>query len=478
MKNLHKNLDSTSVSIVDKASKDMAASLGTATAAIKTMGSALLGIAGATGFAKIIQSAADWNIQAQKMANTFGITTESASVFEVAIHSLGIEHDAAMNAALKLSRTLSQGTEKFDQYGISVKGANGNLLPMPEIMSNVNQALLETKSGADRNVMAMTLYGRSWGQLQDILRLTPEAMKEAQDTAERLHLIVGPEGVAKSYQYQKSIHEIELVGKSLAIQLGNELLPAIVTVTTQMGQGGVVAAGLFGKAIKEAARDTQEAVVYWTAGFDKLSVFLKNGGPLGLVFNKKTMMEQMKQIQETEGATLKDIAKQYDTPQKKSFGLGAGNTVDPGKGTADNGEKQSQVNAAYYAYEKSFLETILQLQTQANEAQEQANQIAYNWGLTDLKTYLDTKHKLNEDSLQQTLDTKKKELAEAQKAEASTLKAYDNPYDKTGSADVSKAYEKTQQAIMAVNAAEANLGKTITANDDESYKFTKITQKI
>ena len=162
--------------IVEDSSKQMVGSLDAAAGAVNRIGQALVGIAAGVGFAKLIDGAANWNIQAKQLANTFGITTEAASVFETAIKELGIEHDTAVNAALKLSRTLSQGTDKFDEYGISVKDANGNLLPMPQIMANVNDKLMETKSGADRNVIATALYGRSWGQLQEILRLTPEAM--------------------------------------------------------------------------------------------------------------------------------------------------------------------------------------------------------------------------------------------------------------------------------------------------------------
>jgi hypothetical protein len=455
------------VKVTQHSSSRMVGSLELVTGAISKMGTALIGMASIAGFAKLINSAADWNIQAQKMANTFGITTEASSVFEVAIAKLGISHDTAVNAALKLSRTLSQGTDKFDQYGISVLDANGKLLPMPQIMANVNEALMMTKSGADRNVMAMTLYGRSWGELQEILRLTPEAMNAAQATAERLHLIVGPEGVAKAYAYKESIHEVELVSRSLALQFGNELMPAITSVMAAMSNTNF--AGTFGAALKGIIRDIQEAVVYWTAGADKLAVFMKNGGPLGLIFNKTAMMSQMAIIQDAEAKSLRDIATSYATPTKTSE-TPTGGTITPKSKSKSTAGADNSARNAYLAYLKTYYETIAQLQIQANAAEEQANQISWNWGLTDLKTYLDKKHTLNENSLQIELDAKKKELTAAQIVEVAAEAAYNKDPSGNAAAAVNKSYATTQKAIEAVNAAQAKLTEKKVADADETKK--------
>jgi hypothetical protein len=455
------------VKLADESSKKMVGSFELVTKSIGKLGAALIGGSMVAGFAKMIDSAAEWNIQAQKMANTFGITTEAASVFEVAIAKLGISHDTAVNAALKLSRTLSQGTDKFDQYGISVTDTNGKLLPMPQIMANVNEKLMQTKSGADRNVMALALYGRSWGELQGILRLTPEAMQKAQETADRLHLIVGPEGVAKAYAYKESIHELELVGHSLAIQLGSELMPAITSVAANMSGSGIASG--FGKAIKEVVRDIQEAVVYWASFADKVGAWFSTGGILGHLTDKgaKDYAQKLAAINEAEMKSMQEIAAAYDRPAKKSTAV-AGATIEVGEKHSGAGERN-----AYLAYLKSYYETIAQLQKQANDAEEQANQITWNWGLTSLQAYLDKKHSLNENSLQVELDAKKKELDAAIKAEAEAEIAYkkSSPAASEAAAEaVNKSYAITQKAVMAVNAAEAALQKARVANVDETKK--------
>jgi hypothetical protein len=454
--------------IVGDSSKQMVGSLDAAAGAINKIGQALVGIAAGAGFAKLIDGAANWNIQAKQLSNTFGITTEAASVFEVAIKELGIEHDTAVNAALKLSRTLAQGTDKFDEYGISVKDASGHLLPMPQIMANVNEKLLETKSGADRNVIAMALYGRSWGQLQEILRLTPEAMQKAQDTAERLHLIVGPEGVAKAYEYKESIHDLELVSKSLAVQFGNELMPAVISVASAMNDQGVNAAGGFGHAIKELVRDIQEATVFWTSFADRITAWASTGGLTSDLIDDTKVAEEYKNrmaiIAQAEAESLEAIAKAYDRKTKTSAAPTGDLTAVPNKG----GSKELAAANAYLAYLKTYYETIAQLQKQANDASEQVNQISYNWGLTALQSYLDKKHSLNENSLQIELDAKQKELKAAQDTEKKALALYNaNPTDEMA-AKVNKSYETTQKAIMAVNAVEAKWHEKQIADADET----------
>jgi hypothetical protein len=261
------------------AAQKMTTSLESVTKTVTRIGTVLTTVAAGAGFAKLIQSSVEWNLQAAKVARTMGITSEQASVMNVAMAKLGIGQDVAESAALRLSKTLATGTEKFDKYGIKVKDSNGNLLSMPEIMGNVNQKLLETHTGTERNIIAMDLYGRSWKELQSILKLTPEQLREAQERAERLHLIVGPEGAAQARAYKEKMNEVELVAKSLSIQLGNTLLPTVISVSSALADNGTTGAAAFGKAIAETVKGVQQLGVVLGATLDKVSAF---GGVKGV----------------------------------------------------------------------------------------------------------------------------------------------------------------------------------------------------
>lgn len=466
-----------SVSIVDKASKEMASVLGIVPKAINLIGSAAAMLGGGKLFGNIISETVQWNSQARKLANTFGITTQEASIFGMAIDDIGISQETAVNAALKLSRTLSQGTDKFDEYGVKVKDANGNLLPIPEIMANVNKGLLETKAGTDRNIMALSLYGRSWGEMAGILKLTPAKLSEAQREAEKLHMLVGPEGAEKTRQYKEALNDAQDVVKALKIQIGNELIPELTRLAKSFSEAGQnnMSGFIHGMHSVEAEIMRMAMLLDKLGGtFTAVMSYLAQGFDTNAAKWWRAQNEMYKQrYAETEKELQKlaylDVGlDENGNPivQKRQNGA-SGDTVNPGTKNNTSGDEAAARNS-YISYLRSYYETISQIQKQANDAEEQANQIAYNWGLIDLKSYLDTKHRLNENSLQAELEAKKKELAEARKEESEAVKAYNKDGTGGAAAEVHKAYDKTQRAIMAVNDAESKLRQTRTANNDES----------
>jgi hypothetical protein len=465
------------VSIVDKASRDMASALGVVTKSFALIGTAAAALGGGKLFGNVVQETVDWSENIRKLGKTFGVTTEEASIFETAIAKLGIDHETAVNAALRLSRTLAQGTDKFDDYGISIKDANGNLLSMPQIMANVNQALMQTQSGADRNTMAMTLYGRSWGQLQEILRLTPEKMQEAQATAERLHLIVGPDGAEKILQYKESVNEAELAIKAMKIRVGEELVPELTRMAVALSgfaEGGMISGFVLGlHGIEAEVRrlamlldklgGTATTVMHYLAGGSFTSA-----GKWWAEQNKMFAARYAEQDKELLKLAYLEVGlDENGNPIKKRVQDLTGDRINIGsKGSS----KEMAAANAYLAYLKAFYETIAQEQKQANDAEAQLNQIAWNWGLTNLEDYLATKHSLIENSLQVDLDAKRKELAAAQDAEKKALALYGKGPTDEMAAKVNKAYETTQKAIMAVNAAEAKYNQTRVANADETKR--------
>jgi len=188
----------------------------------------LIGIAAGGAMAAVIKTTVDWDLSVAKLSNTMGITLESASIFSVAMRTLGIDQDTATSAAMKLAKSVSTNPQLFKDLGVAVTDSSGHYRDSMSVMMDVNAKLSEQKGGLDRNAIAMQIYGRSWAEIQPLLKYTQSAMEEAKVTAERLHLIVGPEGVAQSKEYKKGLNELGLIGTSLAVQFGSVLLPKFV----------------------------------------------------------------------------------------------------------------------------------------------------------------------------------------------------------------------------------------------------------
>ena len=207
-------------------------------------------LAGGKMFKDAIDSTVSWNGEVAKMSKSLGMTTESASVLGVALNSLGISTDTYTNAALILSRQLAKGGEAFANFGIETRGANGQLKPAQQLMEESLKTIASYTEGVSRNAAGVAIFGRQWGEVAPLLKLNADTMKEAQERAERLHLIVGPDGVAQAKKYQIAMREVEEIHKSISVQMGNQLLPTLTMAATWLAKEGPAAAEGFSVAIK------------------------------------------------------------------------------------------------------------------------------------------------------------------------------------------------------------------------------------
>lgn len=237
------------------ASRQMAGALDPLAAGLsKIQGAfAVLGtlLAGGALFKASVSAANDWNQEVGKLAKALGTTTENASVMAVALDHLGISSDAVQAATMGLSKQLKSNEADFAALGIQTRNyATGELLPAGEIMAAANSKLLEQKNGVQQNIDGLKIYGKAWGEARQTLRLTTEQLAEAERRAKDLHLIVGAEGVAMTKLYKEEQRDLALVWKSIEIQMGTALLPALVKLGAFMSGEGPQGAKMFAAALE------------------------------------------------------------------------------------------------------------------------------------------------------------------------------------------------------------------------------------
>jgi hypothetical protein len=207
-------------------------------------------VAGGAALKAVISETISWTGESVKLSKALGITTEQASILNVALGDVYLTHEDMTAANSRMTRTLANNEDAFKKLGVATRDQTGNYRSSVDIMADVNAKLLTIKEGTDRNIAGTQIYGRGWQEVSSILKLTPEVMREAQEKAERLHLIVGPEGVEKMKQYKAMMNDLEDVHKSFTVQIGNELLPILIEMGVEFGDLGIKAAGLFAELIK------------------------------------------------------------------------------------------------------------------------------------------------------------------------------------------------------------------------------------
>ena len=200
--------------------------------------------AGITGLgSKLAKEALDWNLSVKKMQSLTGATAEQASTFISVANYMGVATDVSTTAFAKFAKAVSNAQDKmqtasaegklatdmFSRLGISIDQIQGkNTL---EVFQIIQERLRGMKDGAEKTRVEMELFGKTGYQLHGMLNMSAEAMKQVEDRARAMGLIIDDEAAKKSAQFNRQLKDMEQTGKRLAIMIGQELLPVIMDYT-------------------------------------------------------------------------------------------------------------------------------------------------------------------------------------------------------------------------------------------------------
>ena len=202
-------------------------------------------LAGGDMFKAAMATTVEWTMGVNKLSKVLNTNLKDASAWAVALKTLGLSSEDLSGIVQKLQVRLVGNGAAFDKWGVATKDAHGRALPMTQVIEHMATKYKSLNTDQERNAMLAELGGRGWMALLPVMRLTTQRMDEARAEAEALHLIVGPEGVAKTREYQESLRKLELIEKSMQVQVGNELMPALIKLGAWLGKTGPgMAAGM------------------------------------------------------------------------------------------------------------------------------------------------------------------------------------------------------------------------------------------
>ena len=213
---------------------------------------------------KLAKEALAWNLSVKKMQSLTGATAEQASTFLSVANYMGVATDVSTVAFAKFAKAVSTAQDKmqvasaegklatdmFSRLGISIDQIQGkNTL---EVFSIIQDRLRNMKDGAEKTRVEMELFGKTGYQLHGMLNLSAEAMKQVEDRARAMGLIINDEAAQKSASFNRQLKDMEQTGKRLAIMIGQELLPVVM----EYAQGAINLT----KTYSELATEQKEAI--------------------------------------------------------------------------------------------------------------------------------------------------------------------------------------------------------------------------
>ena len=234
---------------VTESTSAMKASFASLTAMVETVMAPLLAVTailtGGKMFKDAVAGTQEWTRETLVLARTLGIATEEASILNVALDDIYVSTETYTHAVQMMTRNIATGGKGFDALGISTKDSNGHLKASGQLMTEVLDKLNSLKQGTDRNVAGLTIFGRSWGEAQKLLKLNGEVMDEARKKAESLGLVVGTKDVASYKAYKAALNDVEDAFKGMTLAVGRELIPMLTGLANWFKEIGPAAIATF-----------------------------------------------------------------------------------------------------------------------------------------------------------------------------------------------------------------------------------------
>lgn len=227
----------------------MAAAMAAAGAAIIEAGKAL------TDFAV---GGAEYADNLLTMSSVTGMTTEKLQELQYASELVDVSVDTitgSMKKNLTSMRKVQQGNEKlagvYDQLGVSVLDANGNLRNDEDVYWDLINALGQVSDETERDALAMDLLGKSATDLNPLIEAGADTMKALSVQAHQAGYVLDEDTLEAFGEFDDQLRKLDVGATAAKNAMGTILLP----VLTNLAGEGVDLLGEFTNGILDANGD-------------------------------------------------------------------------------------------------------------------------------------------------------------------------------------------------------------------------------
>ena len=224
----------------------------------KALGAITALLAGGAAFASAITATKEWGGQVGALSRQLGVGAQTATAYKLATEELGIDAEVLAAASDKLAKQMAGNAQAFDKMGIATKDANGAWRSSGEVLPDVLEKLRAIQNPTQQAIAGQALLGKSWAEFRPLLKLTGTALEEAKQKVLDMRLAVDP---AEVKAYSAAMRSVELVTKSLEVQVGNALMPVLTQLGQWFGSIGPQLAQFFADAIDVISKAIQTLVM-------------------------------------------------------------------------------------------------------------------------------------------------------------------------------------------------------------------------
>lgn len=207
------------------------------------IGAAVASVYAAAGVG--VSNAIDAMDKLAKQSQKIGIPVEQLSALKLAADTSGLSMDQLGTGVGKLSKAMtdaladpaSDAANQFRALGVSVKDANGKLLPTNDVLAAVATKFSNMDDGARKTSVAMSLFGKSGAELIPFLNQGGAGIAEMTANAQKFGIVIDGPTAAAAVKFRDTLTLLGAAKDGLIIKLTAFLLPALQQFADRMLAG-------------------------------------------------------------------------------------------------------------------------------------------------------------------------------------------------------------------------------------------------
>jgi len=203
--------------------------------AVAGFGAAIAGSAVVAGLTAVVKTAIDagdelFNLQAKTgvAANALIAIGNAAKLADVDMGTLGKGLTKLNVNLVKAAEGNEDLSRKFQALGVSVKGADGQVVSSDKALKQIADRFADMPDGAQKAAAAVAIFGKSGAELIPLLNEGSAAM-------EKFTFKVGEDFAARSDLFNDTITELGIKTQGFGLELTDALLPALQSILEVFG---------------------------------------------------------------------------------------------------------------------------------------------------------------------------------------------------------------------------------------------------
>lgn len=182
-----------------------------------------------------VKGAAEYADTMNTLSLQTGLSTDKLQAYQYMAKMTDVSLETITGSMAKLIRNMNSakdGTgaaaEAFESIGVSVKNADGTLRDSDDVFSELIEKMGQIPEGAERDAMAMSIFGKSAQDLNPLIATGAEGIKQWTKEAKNVGAVLGEEDLKKLSSLQDLFDRIGATGEALKNRLGIVLADTIL----------------------------------------------------------------------------------------------------------------------------------------------------------------------------------------------------------------------------------------------------------